>query len=163
MSCDNFVAFGEQGAAHKQSLLCFVRHRGSLEEAQAQSRAQGSSLPVPLPPTSTPARAATPGNRKGGGQENPSGGNARCPGPWPEFTPAHGRHPGPRLGSAAHSDRAVPGAGVARARHVSAPAGLTDTGSPPLLHTVPAAFAGLMYLFVRQKYFVGYLGERTQR
>ncbi|KAF4788060.1 Arachidonate 5-lipoxygenase-activating protein [Turdus rufiventris] len=26
----------------------------------------------------------------------------------------------------------------------------------------PAAFAGLMYLFVRQKYFVGYLGERTQ-
>ncbi|KAM9173480.1 arachidonate 5-lipoxygenase-activating protein [Pangshura tecta] len=25
-----------------------------------------------------------------------------------------------------------------------------------------AAFAGLMYLFVRQKYFVGYLGERTQ-
>lgn len=27
----------------------------------------------------------------------------------------------------------------------------------------PAAFAGLMYLFVRQKYFVGYLGERTQR
>ncbi|XP_020920817.1 arachidonate 5-lipoxygenase-activating protein isoform X2 [Sus scrofa] len=27
---------------------------------------------------------------------------------------------------------------------------------------VPAAFAGLMYLFVRQKYFVGYLGERTQ-
>ncbi|XP_047611800.1 arachidonate 5-lipoxygenase-activating protein isoform X3 [Phacochoerus africanus] len=28
---------------------------------------------------------------------------------------------------------------------------------------VPAAFAGLMYLFVRQKYFVGYLGERTQR
>jgi hypothetical protein len=30
-------------------------------------------------------------------------------------------------------------------------------------HKVPAAFAGLMYLFVRQKYFVGYLGERTQR
>ncbi|KAF5916371.1 hypothetical protein HPG69_017605 [Diceros bicornis minor] len=28
---------------------------------------------------------------------------------------------------------------------------------------VPAAFAGMMYLFVRQKYFVGYLGERTQR
>ncbi|XP_063474934.1 arachidonate 5-lipoxygenase-activating protein isoform X3 [Symphalangus syndactylus] len=27
---------------------------------------------------------------------------------------------------------------------------------------IPAAFAGLMYLFVRQKYFVGYLGERTQ-
>ncbi|KAM9321175.1 arachidonate 5-lipoxygenase-activating protein [Gastrophryne carolinensis] len=26
----------------------------------------------------------------------------------------------------------------------------------------PAAFAGLMYLFVRQKYFVGYLGEKTQ-
>lgn len=26
-----------------------------------------------------------------------------------------------------------------------------------------AAFAGMMYLFVRQKYFVGYLGERTQR
>ncbi|XP_066449566.1 arachidonate 5-lipoxygenase-activating protein [Eleutherodactylus coqui] len=25
-----------------------------------------------------------------------------------------------------------------------------------------AAFAGLMYLFVRQKYFVGYLGENTQ-
>ncbi|XP_067418842.1 arachidonate 5-lipoxygenase-activating protein [Emydura macquarii macquarii] len=25
-----------------------------------------------------------------------------------------------------------------------------------------SAFAGLMYLFVRQKYFVGYLGERTQ-
>ncbi|KAJ6662343.1 hypothetical protein lerEdw1_012507 [Lerista edwardsae] len=25
-----------------------------------------------------------------------------------------------------------------------------------------AAFAGLMYLFVRQKYFVGYMGERTQ-
>lgn len=33
----------------------------------------------------------------------------------------------------------------------------------PFLHLVPAAFAGLMYLFVRQKYFVGYLGERTQR
>ncbi|OWK61579.1 Arachidonate 5-lipoxygenase-activating protein [Lonchura striata] len=28
--------------------------------------------------------------------------------------------------------------------------------------SAPAAFAGLMYLFVRQKYFVGYLGERTQ-
>ncbi|KAL7983393.1 hypothetical protein Chor_000269, partial [Crotalus horridus] len=27
---------------------------------------------------------------------------------------------------------------------------------------VAAAFAGLMYLFVRQKYFVGYMGERTQ-
>ncbi|TKC52783.1 hypothetical protein EI555_011870 [Monodon monoceros] len=27
---------------------------------------------------------------------------------------------------------------------------------------VPAAFAGLMYLVVRQQYFVGYLGERTQ-
>ncbi|XP_053552926.1 arachidonate 5-lipoxygenase-activating protein [Bombina bombina] len=26
----------------------------------------------------------------------------------------------------------------------------------------PAAFAGLIYLFVRQKYFVGYLGEQTQ-
>ncbi|XP_069495614.1 arachidonate 5-lipoxygenase-activating protein [Ambystoma mexicanum] len=26
----------------------------------------------------------------------------------------------------------------------------------------PAAFGGLMYLFVRQKYFVGYLGEKTQ-
>ncbi|XP_029458502.1 arachidonate 5-lipoxygenase-activating protein [Rhinatrema bivittatum] len=26
----------------------------------------------------------------------------------------------------------------------------------------PAAFAGLMYLLVRQKYFVGYLGEKTQ-
>ncbi|KAF7250930.1 Arachidonate 5-lipoxygenase-activating protein [Varanus komodoensis] len=26
----------------------------------------------------------------------------------------------------------------------------------------PAAFAGLMYLFVRQKYFIGYMGERTQ-
>uniref|UniRef100_A0A8C5Q842 Arachidonate 5-lipoxygenase-activating protein n=1 Tax=Leptobrachium leishanense TaxID=445787 RepID=A0A8C5Q842_9ANUR len=26
----------------------------------------------------------------------------------------------------------------------------------------PAAFAGIMYLFVRQKYFVGYLGEKTQ-
>ncbi|KAM4795251.1 arachidonate 5-lipoxygenase-activating protein [Rhinophrynus dorsalis] len=26
----------------------------------------------------------------------------------------------------------------------------------------PAAFAGLMYLFVRQKYFVGYLGEKSQ-
>ncbi|XP_043929179.1 arachidonate 5-lipoxygenase-activating protein [Protopterus annectens] len=26
----------------------------------------------------------------------------------------------------------------------------------------PAAFAGLMYLLVRQKYFVGYLGESTQ-
>lgn len=25
-----------------------------------------------------------------------------------------------------------------------------------------AAFAGLIYLFVRQKYFVGYLGEKTQ-
>ncbi|XP_068121119.1 arachidonate 5-lipoxygenase-activating protein [Hyperolius riggenbachi] len=25
-----------------------------------------------------------------------------------------------------------------------------------------AAFAGLMFLFVRQKYFVGYLGEKTQ-
>ncbi|XP_032735894.1 arachidonate 5-lipoxygenase-activating protein isoform X2 [Lontra canadensis] len=32
-----------------------------------------------------------------------------------------------------------------------------------LCSQVPAAFAGLMYLFVRQKYFVGYLGERTQR
>nr|XP_023477068.1 arachidonate 5-lipoxygenase-activating protein isoform X3 [Equus caballus] len=31
------------------------------------------------------------------------------------------------------------------------------------LRRVPAAFAGLMYLFVRQKYFVGYLGERRQR
>ncbi|XP_019380808.1 PREDICTED: arachidonate 5-lipoxygenase-activating protein [Crocodylus porosus] len=31
-----------------------------------------------------------------------------------------------------------------------------------LCSQVPAAFAGLMYLFVRQKYFVGYLGERTQ-
>ncbi|XP_070095330.1 arachidonate 5-lipoxygenase-activating protein isoform X1 [Equus przewalskii] len=30
------------------------------------------------------------------------------------------------------------------------------------LRRVPAAFAGLMYLFVRQKYFVGYLGERRQ-
>lgn len=30
-------------------------------------------------------------------------------------------------------------------------------------YPAPAAFAGLMYLFVRQKYFVGYLGERTQR
>lgn len=55
MSCDNFVAFGEQGVAHEQSLLCFVRHRGSLEEAQARSRAQGSSLPVPLLLTITPA------------------------------------------------------------------------------------------------------------
>lgn len=32
-----------------------------------------------------------------------------------------------------------------------------------VLYAAPAAFAGLMYLFVRQKYFVGYLGERTQR
>lgn len=32
-----------------------------------------------------------------------------------------------------------------------------------LCSQVPAAFAGLMYLLVRQKYFVGYLGERTQR
>lgn len=32
-----------------------------------------------------------------------------------------------------------------------------------ILYPAPAAFAGLMYLFVRQKYFVGYLGERTQR
>nr|XP_023477069.1 arachidonate 5-lipoxygenase-activating protein isoform X5 [Equus caballus] len=32
-----------------------------------------------------------------------------------------------------------------------------------LCSQVPAAFAGLMYLFVRQKYFVGYLGERRQR
>uniref|UniRef100_A0A8C0DIJ0 Arachidonate 5-lipoxygenase-activating protein n=1 Tax=Balaenoptera musculus TaxID=9771 RepID=A0A8C0DIJ0_BALMU len=32
-----------------------------------------------------------------------------------------------------------------------------------LCSQVPAAFAGLMYLVVRQKYFVGYLGERTQR
>uniref|UniRef100_A0A452URT5 Arachidonate 5-lipoxygenase-activating protein n=1 Tax=Ursus maritimus TaxID=29073 RepID=A0A452URT5_URSMA len=31
-----------------------------------------------------------------------------------------------------------------------------------LCSQVPAAFAGLMYLLVRQKYFVGYLGERTQ-
>nr|XP_056714890.1 arachidonate 5-lipoxygenase-activating protein [Euleptes europaea] len=31
-----------------------------------------------------------------------------------------------------------------------------------LCSQVPAAFAGLMYLFVRQKYFVGYMGERTQ-
>ncbi|XP_050188889.1 arachidonate 5-lipoxygenase-activating protein [Myiozetetes cayanensis] len=31
-----------------------------------------------------------------------------------------------------------------------------------LCSQAPAAFAGLMYLFVRQKYFVGYLGERTQ-
>ncbi|KAM6288500.1 arachidonate 5-lipoxygenase-activating protein [Spheniscus humboldti] len=31
-----------------------------------------------------------------------------------------------------------------------------------LCSPAPAAFAGLMYLFVRQKYFVGYLGERTQ-
>nr|XP_040137560.1 arachidonate 5-lipoxygenase-activating protein isoform X1 [Ictidomys tridecemlineatus] len=31
-----------------------------------------------------------------------------------------------------------------------------------LCSQVPASFAGLMYLFVRQKYFVGYLGERTQ-
>ncbi|XP_070095333.1 arachidonate 5-lipoxygenase-activating protein isoform X5 [Equus przewalskii] len=31
-----------------------------------------------------------------------------------------------------------------------------------LCSQVPAAFAGLMYLFVRQKYFVGYLGERRQ-
>ncbi|XP_008590551.1 PREDICTED: arachidonate 5-lipoxygenase-activating protein [Galeopterus variegatus] len=31
-----------------------------------------------------------------------------------------------------------------------------------LCSQVPAAFAGLMYLCVRQKYFVGYLGERTQ-
>lgn len=37
------------------------------------------------------------------------------------------------------------------------------TQASPFLHSVPAAFAGLMYLFVRQKYFVGYLGERTQR
>lgn len=55
VSCDNFVAFGEQGVAHEQSLLCFVRHRGSLEKAQAWSWAQGSSLPVPLLPTITPA------------------------------------------------------------------------------------------------------------
>ncbi|ETE63346.1 Arachidonate 5-lipoxygenase-activating protein, partial [Ophiophagus hannah] len=33
---------------------------------------------------------------------------------------------------------------------------------PFLLSYAPAAFAGLMYLFVRQKYFVGYMGERTQ-
>ncbi|GAB0180350.1 arachidonate 5-lipoxygenase-activating protein [Grus japonensis] len=31
-----------------------------------------------------------------------------------------------------------------------------------VVQNAPAAFAGLMYLFVRQKYFVGYLGERTQ-
>uniref|UniRef100_A0A8D0H2J2 Arachidonate 5-lipoxygenase-activating protein n=1 Tax=Sphenodon punctatus TaxID=8508 RepID=A0A8D0H2J2_SPHPU len=31
-----------------------------------------------------------------------------------------------------------------------------------LCSQAPAAFAGLMYLFVRQKYFAGYLGERTQ-
>uniref|UniRef100_A0A8D0CBG3 Arachidonate 5-lipoxygenase-activating protein n=1 Tax=Salvator merianae TaxID=96440 RepID=A0A8D0CBG3_SALMN len=31
-----------------------------------------------------------------------------------------------------------------------------------LCSQVPAAFAGLMYLFVRQKYFVGYMGERIQ-
>ncbi|OCT96050.1 arachidonate 5-lipoxygenase-activating protein [Xenopus laevis] len=31
-----------------------------------------------------------------------------------------------------------------------------------LCSQVPAAFAGLIYLFVRQKYFVGYLGEKTQ-
>ncbi|XP_039719264.1 arachidonate 5-lipoxygenase-activating protein-like [Pteropus medius] len=35
-------------------------------------------------------------------------------------------------------------------------------GAGLLCSQVPAAFAGLMYLFVRQKYFVGYLGERTQ-
>lgn len=47
----------------------------------------------------------------------------------------------------------------------------TDTERPGLVclmpsfvfYPAPAAFAGLMYLFVRQKYFVGYLGERTQR
>lgn len=37
------------------------------------------------------------------------------------------------------------------------------TRASPFLRLVPAAFAGLMYLLVRQKYFVGYLGERTQR
>ncbi|XP_053165759.1 arachidonate 5-lipoxygenase-activating protein [Hemicordylus capensis] len=31
-----------------------------------------------------------------------------------------------------------------------------------LCSQAPAAFAGLIYLFVRQKYFVGYMGERTQ-
>ncbi|KAM4701099.1 arachidonate 5-lipoxygenase-activating protein [Discoglossus pictus] len=31
-----------------------------------------------------------------------------------------------------------------------------------LCSQAPAAFAGLLYLFVRQKYFVGYLGEQTQ-
>ncbi|XP_044298688.1 arachidonate 5-lipoxygenase-activating protein [Varanus komodoensis] len=31
-----------------------------------------------------------------------------------------------------------------------------------LCSQAPAAFAGLMYLFVRQKYFIGYMGERTQ-
>ncbi|KAJ8342641.1 hypothetical protein SKAU_G00325690 [Synaphobranchus kaupii] len=30
------------------------------------------------------------------------------------------------------------------------------------LSQVPAAFAGLMYLFVRQKYFVGYMGQTSQ-
>nr|XP_060622922.1 arachidonate 5-lipoxygenase-activating protein [Anolis sagrei ordinatus] len=31
-----------------------------------------------------------------------------------------------------------------------------------LCSQVPAAFSGLLYLYVRQKYFVGYMGERTQ-
>ncbi|XP_042315592.1 LOW QUALITY PROTEIN: arachidonate 5-lipoxygenase-activating protein [Sceloporus undulatus] len=31
-----------------------------------------------------------------------------------------------------------------------------------LCSQAPAAFAGLMYLYVRQKYFVGYMGERSQ-
>ncbi|XP_029333607.1 arachidonate 5-lipoxygenase-activating protein isoform X1 [Mus caroli] len=39
---------------------------------------------------------------------------------------------------------------------------LCSQGNRRLPSLFPAAFAGLMYLFVRQKYFVGYLGERTQ-
>uniref|UniRef100_A0A3B3T6H3 Arachidonate 5-lipoxygenase-activating protein n=1 Tax=Paramormyrops kingsleyae TaxID=1676925 RepID=A0A3B3T6H3_9TELE len=31
------------------------------------------------------------------------------------------------------------------------------------LSQAPAAFAGIMYLFVRQKYFVGYMGQTPQR
>lgn len=33
----------------------------------------------------------------------------------------------------------------------------------PLSSEAPAAFAGIIYLVVRQKYFVGYMGQTSQR
>lgn len=33
----------------------------------------------------------------------------------------------------------------------------------PLWSEAPAAFAGIIYLVVRQKYFVGYMGQTSQR